>query len=62
MARYGVRAVLALPLMIRDEVIGVLSFNYRAPRVAFGDAEMDFARKLAAAVSLALENAPRPGT
>jgi PAS domain S-box-containing protein len=57
MASYGIRAVLALPLIVRDRVIGVLSFNYYHPRSGFSEAEMDFARRLAVSASLALENA-----
>jgi PAS domain S-box-containing protein len=57
MASYGVRALLAVPLLLRDEAIGVLIFNYDAPRMAFSDAEIDFVRKLAVSASLALENA-----
>ncbi len=57
MADYGVRGVLALPLVVRDDVIGVLTFNFSRPRGAFTRAEMDFAAKLATAVSLTLENA-----
>ena len=57
MSRYRVWAVLALPLIVRDAVIGVLTFNFDRRRTAFCDAEMDFAAKLGTAVSLALENA-----
>lgn len=51
------RSMLAVPLVVRDEAIGVLSFRYHSRRVSFAEAQIDFASKLAASVSLALENA-----
>lgn len=57
MRQFGVRSVLAIPLIIRDEVIGVLRFVYTAAPVTFDSAQMDFAAKLAAYITLALENA-----
>ena len=57
MLRFGIRSVLALPLVVRDKVIGVLAFNYFQPRTAFSASEMEFADKLALSASLALENA-----
>ena len=44
-------------LMVRDEVVGVISFGGYRPAVSFGDPELDFIDKLAPALSLALENA-----
>jgi len=55
--RFNVASELVMPLRIRDEVIGVLVVNREPGRVAFGEAELDFAGKLAASVSFALENA-----
>lgn len=52
----GVRALATVPLVARDEPIGVMSFHYRQPR-DFQDVERDFIRKLASLVSLATENA-----
>lgn len=57
MRRCGLRSSMVVPLLMRDETIGALSFTYRSLAVAFSDAEIDFANKLGASVSLALENA-----
>ncbi|HCG99477.1 MAG TPA: hypothetical protein DE036_06725 [Actinobacteria bacterium] len=56
MAKYGVRSTLIAPLVVKENVIGVLSFNYRSS-FAFKEVEVDFARKLGLALSLAIENA-----
>lgn len=56
MRALGITAFLAVPLACKDEVIGVLGFASRTTG-AFAPAEVDFATKLAASVSLALENA-----
>ncbi len=50
------RSLMQVPLLVRDEALGVLSFHYRRPR-QFAEAELNFARKLAASVALAVENA-----
>lgn len=52
---HNLRAAVAVPLVIRDEVAGVLSAWMRSPR-QFTPAEVDFARRMAASVALALEN------
>jgi len=57
MKRFGIRSLLAVPLMVRNSVIGVLCFCYHSAPAEFADAQVDFANKLAASVSLALENA-----
>lgn len=57
MEKHGIRSFMVMPLMVRGEVIGALSFNYYAHKITFGEAQIDFARKLAASISLALENA-----
>jgi PAS domain S-box-containing protein len=53
---HSLRSLLAAPLAARATVIGCLVFYSTKVRV-FSDAEIDFARKLGATVSLALENA-----
>ena len=53
---HTLRSLLAVPLVARAAVIGCLVFYSTTMRV-FSDAEIDFARKLGATVSLALENA-----
>ena len=49
--------MLAVPLVSKDEVIGVLLFNWHDRRVTLSDAQIDFAAKLASSISLALDNA-----
>lgn len=56
-AYFGLESLLALPLMVKAKPIGALSFHYWTPRDEMAPVEVDFARKLAAAVSLAVENA-----
>ena len=51
------RSVLAMPLVSKDEVIGVLLFNWHDHPVTFSGVQIDFATKLASSVSLALDNA-----
>lgn len=53
---FRVGALLTVPLTVRDEPIGVLSFHFRNAR-RFPEIELNFARKLASAVALAVENA-----
>lgn len=55
--RYGIRSVLVIPLIVRENVIGAILFNYHSRVTEFTDEAVDFASKLAASVSLALENA-----
>ena len=55
--RFGVRAVLCIPLVARDEVVGVIFFNHHSGPVKFEGRTIEFADKLAVAVSSALENA-----
>lgn len=55
--RYDIHAVLTLPLISREEPVGVIFFNYHdAPR-AFTEAETDFAQQLATTATIAMENA-----
>ena len=54
--RYGLRSVLAVPLVGQAVVIGCLLFYGKGART-LSDPEIDFARKLGATVSLACENA-----
>ncbi|MDZ4179174.1 MAG: SpoIIE family protein phosphatase [Coriobacteriia bacterium] len=53
---HTLRATLAVPLIIRDQVEGCLFAWMRTPR-QFTPAEVDFARRMAASLALALENA-----
>ncbi|MCL6471867.1 MAG: MEDS domain-containing protein [Firmicutes bacterium] len=53
----SVRSALLVPLVVKDEPIGIISFVYTSAPVAFTDDKIDFARKLAASVSFALDSA-----
>ena len=53
---YGVKAILDIPLVAGGETIGVLSLISTLAPVGFTDADIDFAHKLGAAVSLTLNN------
>ena len=55
-ATHGLRSVLTVPLLSDDVVTGCLLLYGRSVRV-FSDAELDFARRLGAKLSPALENA-----
>ena len=51
------RSFLAVPLIARKEVMGVITFNHHSAPSTFSDGQVDFASKLAASMSLAIENA-----
>lgn len=53
----GIQSAAVLPLLVKGEVAGALSFSYRSTKGTFDEAQIDFANKLAASISLALENA-----
>lgn len=55
--KFGMRSCLAVPLMLREEISGILDFYYTKQAAGFDDEQVDFGQKLGAAVSLALENA-----
>ena len=55
--QFGIRSVLVIPLALKADVIGAMFLNYHAAPKKFTQEEVDFARKLGASVSLALENA-----
>ena len=57
MLKYGIRSLLSVPLVIKDEITGSLLFLYRTEPCAFTNDQVDFAIKLGYSVSLALENA-----
>ncbi len=56
MKQLGIKSFLVSPLKIREEVIGVIVFHYRSAATAFNSAQIDFAEKLAASLSLAIQN------
>jgi serine phosphatase RsbU (regulator of sigma subunit) len=51
------KSMLAVPLVFRDDEIGSIIFLWRQPPVMLGENELEFARKLSAIVSIAMENA-----
>ncbi|MHB9004362.1 MAG: SpoIIE family protein phosphatase [Coriobacteriia bacterium] len=55
-AMHSLRATMALPLIIKGEVIGALFAWMRTEPRSFSTGELDFARRMAASVALALEN------
>ncbi|MBE0448667.1 MAG: SpoIIE family protein phosphatase [Actinobacteria bacterium] len=57
MEQYTIRSTLVIPLIVKGEVLGTLSFYYRTTPRAFTEAQIDFANKLATSISLALGNA-----
>ncbi len=56
-ARYGIRSLMAVPLLARDEILGVLILIERRAARHFEPAEVDFAHRLGTMAALALENA-----
>jgi PAS domain S-box-containing protein len=55
--KYGVRSILAAPLIVRDKLIGVLYSSYYYVKPIFSQTEIDFAEKLSTSVSLTIQNA-----
>ena len=54
---YGIRSVLALPLVAGDRVMGAIVYRFKSRVMHFSQAELDFAAKLAASISMAMEHA-----
>ncbi len=54
---FNIASMMNVPLVVRDEFLGVIGFHYHSEAMPFSDAQVNFARKLAATLSLALENA-----
>ncbi|MFA5801974.1 MAG: SpoIIE family protein phosphatase [Thermoleophilia bacterium] len=57
LAAGGIRSSLLVPLKLREDALGVMVFSQRASTSYFSESQIDFARKLANSVSLAIENA-----
>lgn len=55
--QYNIRALLLAPLIVRNDTIGIMFFNYHADPHAFTGAEITFVKQLAATASIALDNA-----
>jgi PAS domain S-box-containing protein len=54
---HGVRSALVVPLIVQDEVVGILGLNNHAEAGSFSTAQVQFAVNVAADVSLAIDNA-----
>jgi two-component system CheB/CheR fusion protein len=62
-SEYGVKSLIAIPLMVRGEKPwGAIEFYRTTRKDAFDELEVDFAAKLSASVSLALDNAEMVST
>ncbi len=55
--KLNLKAVLIIPLIVREETIGCLSFCHHTRAVPFDEPQISFASHLGTAVSFALENA-----
>jgi PAS domain S-box-containing protein len=55
--RYGIRSLIAVPLLARDQVIGILLLADRQKPRHFTAPEIDFAHGLGSTVAMAIENA-----
>jgi PAS domain S-box len=56
MKKWDIRSVMVVPLMEGENVIGVIFFNHHKNVFNFQQSHIDFADKLAASLSLALQN------
>ena len=57
MKNTGIRSTMVVPLIVKDVVIGCKTFSYHSSAITFTSEQIDFAVKLGATLSLALENA-----
>jgi PAS domain S-box-containing protein len=57
MKAFGVRSVLVSPIVLRNEVIGIIAFYYHARSVKFSNAQIEFANRLTLSLSQAIDNA-----
>jgi len=57
MRLHGVSSVLVAPIILKDEVKGIIAFYHHQNTVVFSEAQIDFANKLASSLSQAVENA-----
>ena len=57
MKAIGVRAAIVVPLVTQLRLIGAVSFNVHSAPTEFAEPQVEFARRFAAAVTVALENA-----
>jgi GAF domain-containing protein/ligand-binding sensor protein len=54
---WGITAVIAVPLIVRGEGVAVLYYNFTDGPHSFTEPEVEFASKIGASMSLAMENA-----
>ncbi|MCL5774435.1 MAG: SpoIIE family protein phosphatase [Firmicutes bacterium] len=59
MEKYRLGSVLIIPLTAKEEIVGAIQFIYRSAHVAFTKVQIDFATKLMASLSMAIEKARR---
>ena len=57
MKEYNIRSLLTVPLILNDEVKGLLYFNYHSKKVIFKKYHIDYVNNLSTLISLALQNA-----
>ena len=57
MRQWGIASVLVVPVILRGRPLGVIFFNFQHGMAEFEEAHLDFAAKLAASISLAIQNA-----
>ena len=57
MKLHGVSSLLAAPIILKDKIKGIIVFYHHQKQVVFSKAQIDFANKLAASLSQAIENA-----
>ena len=57
MKLHGVTSLLVVPIILKDEVKGIIAFYHHQKSVIFSEAEIDFTNKLAFYLSQAIENA-----
>ncbi|MCL6472554.1 MAG: SpoIIE family protein phosphatase [Firmicutes bacterium] len=53
---FGIRSVMVVPLIIKEEILGAIFFNHNSQTTIFTRVQVDFVNKLSLAISLALEN------
>ncbi len=53
---YALCAAVFVPLTLQEQVLAVMTFSYQSGPLRFGSAQVDFCRKVAASLALALEN------
>ena len=55
--KYYTRSFISVPLMVKDETIGVMNINNKRTKETFTEEDLRFFKSLASAVAIAIENA-----